>query len=1096
LVLAPEALPLLLATAVFSLIATLALAYLSAHEERVRGLRTITAAYAFNTLRLCAFPSGPLIGEPLALLITNLGNTATAVLLIGGALRMAEARPRPRLLAAVMLAGAVLAAWAAYGGMPLALRAFFFTGVSALGQFFLAWALFRQATRASYAGFRVAAVLSALQGVLRASAGLWPMSAGSQMAGIAVAGTLYMATGIALILALQRAQYLEAREARRRTEGAQNLAQLAFESTTDLMSLLRVEPGPRFVSEMVNPSFIAYWRAAYLGREPASYLGRDIAEAMRQDIGIAEAQVREILHPYEEAVRTGEPQQSLMRHGEREREAVYTPIKDAAGRVTHILYRGTDITERRRAERELRRSAEQFRTMLDQAPVAVVITSQSDGRYRYVNPEWTRQSGYEPAEALGRTARDLGFWSGDAERRDHLLAALERDGKVQIEHAYRSKSGRRIEIVMAAQKVTHEGEPCILATTVDVTEIVESRRRAGEMTERLATIFKVSPVPLLVTALADGRVLEVNETWLRLEGRRREDVVGRTSVELGLWTDAAERDRLYAELASQGRVRDFFSHFRRLDGTVIDAIVHAEPLEWEGVPALLASSQDVTALESARSEAQQAHQRVAAILESLPVAISIVSFGEGRFRYVNPKWCSQTGIAREQALGRTSLELGLWQDSGTRQERVLRPLESGGSTQYEHSYVNRRGRRAHVMVSAMALEFEGERCVLSASLDVTEETESRRRAGEMAERFARVFNLSPVPLLVSTLAEGRFLEVNDAWVAMHRRARESVIGHTAAELGAWADPADRARLVERLRAGERVRGFLTRFRTADGQVLDSICAAEAVDWNGERAILASTQDVSELTRAAAEIRRLNESLEERVGARTAELEQALAELESFSYSVSHDLRAPLRAMSSFATLLAQKPALAADRQAVDYAERITRAASHMGRVVDELLHYSRLARQPVAMRPVALAEEVAALVKELGEQNPGRRIAWRVAPLPTVSGDPTLLRLVLQNLLDNAVKYTRLREDAAIEVSARELDQEVEVRVTDNGAGFDMAHAEKLFRPFQRLHHDSEFEGTGIGLAHARRIIERHQGRIGAESAPGKGATFWFTLPR
>jgi light-regulated signal transduction histidine kinase (bacteriophytochrome) len=201
-------------------------------------------------------------------------------------------------------------------------------------------------------------------------------------------------------------------------------------------------------------------------------------------------------------------------------------------------------------------------------------------------------------------------------------------------------------------------------------------------------------------------------------------------------------------------------------------------------------------------------------------------------------------------------------------------------------------------------------------------------------------------------------------------------------------------------------------------------------------------------------------------------------------------------MSSFSALLAQKPVVQADRQAVDYAERITRAASHMGRVVDELLHYSRLARQPVSLQPVALGAEVDALIRELGEQNPGRRIRWRVAPLPAVQGDPTLLRLVLQNLLDNAVKYTRMRQDAEIAVAARELDGEVEVRVSDNGAGFDMAHADKLFRPFERLHHESEFEGTGIGLAHARRIVERHRGRIGAESAPGKGATFWFTLPR
>jgi PAS domain S-box-containing protein len=543
-------------------------------------------------------------------------------------------------------------------------------------------------------------------------------------------------------------------------------------------------------------------------------------------------------------------------------------------------------------------------------------------------------------------------------------------------------------------------------------------------------------------------------------------------------------------------VHSFVTWFRRADGEAAACVLAAEPIEWEGGPALLMSTQDVTELEAARREAQAERARLEAILEHSPMAVSISRLDDGRVRYVNPTWARQTGVGRAQALGRTSVELGIWPSEEARASRLVRPLAAGRVEQYERVFARADGRRVHALITSIAIDYEGERCVLSVSLDVSEAEESRRRAGEMAERFARVFNLSPVPLLVSTLADGRFLEVNDAWVAMHRRARETVIGRTVAELGVWADPADRARLIERLQRGERVRGFLTRFRTADGQVLDSICAAEAVDWNGVPAILASTQDVSELMRATAEIRRLNESLEERVRERTSELEQALAELESFSYSVSHDLRAPLRAMSSFATLLARKPALAADRQAVDYAERITRAASHMGRVVDELLHYSRLARQPVSLQPIALGAEVDFLIRELGEQNPGRRIRWRVAPLPAVQGDPTLLRLVLQNLLDNAVKYTRMREEAEIEVTARELDGEIEVRVTDNGAGFDMAHAEKLFRPFQRLHHDSEFEGTGIGLAHARRIVERHRGRIGAESAPGKGATFWFTLPR
>jgi len=293
-----------------------------------------------------------------------------------------------------------------------------------------------------------------------------------------------------------------------------------------------------------------------------------------------------------------------------------------------------------------------------------------------------------------------------------------------------------------------------------------------------------------------------------------------------------------------------------------------------------------------------------------------------------------------------------------------------------------------------------------------------------------------------------------------------------------------------------VRAMPIRFRRKDGSAIETLYSAEIIDWMGERAVVATPQDVTGLKRAAAEIRRLNESLEERVRGRTAELEQALGELEAFSYSVSHDLRAPLRAMSAFASLLGRKPAVAADPQAMGYAERITRAAAHMGKVVDELLRYSRLSRQPVAMEAFALEAEVDAMVKDLAEQNVARRIRWKVGPLPTVRGDPTLLRLVLQNLLDNAVKYTRTREEATIEVSARESEAEVEVRVRDNGVGFDMAYAGRLFGVFQRLHRAEEFEGTGIGLANVQRIVSRHGGRVWAEAEPGKGATFYVALPR
>jgi light-regulated signal transduction histidine kinase (bacteriophytochrome) len=164
-------------------------------------------------------------------------------------------------------------------------------------------------------------------------------------------------------------------------------------------------------------------------------------------------------------------------------------------------------------------------------------------------------------------------------------------------------------------------------------------------------------------------------------------------------------------------------------------------------------------------------------------------------------------------------------------------------------------------------------------------------------------------------------------------------------------------------------------------------------------------------------------------------------------------------------------------------------------MVDGLLRYAELGRQPIKPRPVSLAAEVSAIAAALDEQGAGRRLHWEIGPLPEVHADPALLRLVLHNVIDNAVKYTRSREEARIEVSARLADRAVEVTVRDNGIGFDMAYAAKLFAPFERLHDAAEYDGTGIGLAHARRIVERHGGRMWCEAAPGNGAAFTLSLP-
>jgi PAS domain S-box-containing protein len=346
----------------------------------------------------------------------------------------------------------------------------------------------------------------------------------------------------------------------------------------------------------------------------------------------------------------------------------------------------------------------------------------------------------------------------------------------------------------------------------------------------------------------------------------------------------------------------------------------------------------------------------------------------------------------------------------------------------------------------------------------------------------------------------------DGIVTSWNPGAERLYGYTADEIIGQPIsviyPVDRmdefATLQAGLRRGERLAQSETVRSTRDGRRIEvSISVSPLVDASGRVVGGASIdRDISERKRAEAAILALNADLEQRVVERTTELEAAVTDMEAFSYSVSHDLRAPLRAVTGFSRILLQEHASELTPEGQSHLQTICTSGQHMGQLIDDLLAFSRLGRQLLRKQRVLPDDIVRGALAELTAEQEGRTVELVIGELLPCEADPALLRQVFVNLLANALKFTRQRPVAHIEVGSAQTDDQVLYFVKDDGTGFNMKYADKLFGVFQRLHKAEDYEGTGVGLAIVQRIIHRHDGKVWGEAVPDEGATFFFTLPR
>lgn len=652
-------------------------------------------------------------------------------------------------------------------------------------------------------------------------------------------------------------------------------------------------------------------------------------------------------------------------------------------------------------------------------------------------------------------------------------------------------------------------------------QVAQEGLKASE--NRFKALFRNNPAACLVQSIEAKVVIDANDAFLTLTGYTREELQGQLPPPL--WADAEEHRAFRDQLKHHGGVRAMRARSLRKDGSCIDVQISADLLQ-EGFERLLVVMVlDVTTEVAARTALETSQQRFSTAFSFSPLGTVICRLRDGLYLEVNEANEQVLGYRADELLGQTSKDLNLWVTEAEHLTYARELNEHGEVLGFSTRLRNKWGEPVHVKLWSRRIDLDGETCEMVYSVNVTEQ--QRREAmlmsvargvssktGEafflsLAERLAEGIGAEGVligelgqsgeldtlallqegdlqPNRTLALAQTTLIGIlaQEELVTIHARASQMPLNVPPMALDtlqtlsgvALRDPDGSAIGVMAVVWRERrdptpdVRALLTIFA--------SRCNAELVRLRRDR-----------------EIRRLQATLEHRVAARTQQLEYLNRELESFSYSVSHDLKSPLRSMDGFTHMLREQMADRLTQEDEDLIARVQGAIARMNSLITDLLALARVSQGRLQRMEVSLSELAKDVTRSLQHTDPDRDVEVRVQPGLTANCDARMAHIVLENLLGNAWKYTRHQTPALIEMGLEHATTGApRFYVRDNGAGFDMSRSERLFKPFNRLHAVTEFEGSGVGLATVRRIIERHGGDIAGTGKPGGGATFVFSF--
>ncbi len=503
---------------------------------------------------------------------------------------------------------------------------------------------------------------------------------------------------------------------------------------------------------------------------------------------------------------------------------------------------------------------------------------------------------------------------------------------------------------------------------------------------------------------------------------------------------------------------------------------------------------DITERKRAELALRASEEKLTKIFNASPLIVTITRLADGRLIEVNDTFVSLTGYTRAESIERTPVEIGLWVEP-TQRDEGLAQLQAGRfPSNSEHQFRMKDGSVRTCLIAAELLNLNEETCVLTVLTDITDRKRAEEALRSSEARFAKAFRASPQAMSITRAADGVYLDANESFARLVDYPLADIIGRTSFDVGIWRDAQRRQSVHQSIIEQGSNRDFEHRFYTHKGEWRDIVSAGVALEVDGEACILSLANDVTARKQAESELRQLNEHLEQRVSTRTTELERSNQELDQFAYVASHDLKAPLRAIDQLASWISQDSGTMLPTASQEHLAKLRGRIRRMERLLDDLLAYSRAGRQHHPIEHVA-TDELVRNVIDLLAPPPGFTLqlgeTW-----PILVTERVPLETVLRNIIGNAIKHHDHPQTGHIAITAAEQATLVEFTVTDDGPGIDHQYHARIFQMFQTLKPRDQVEGSGMGLAVVKKLVDHYGGSIQVTSQLGEGATFRFTWPK